>query len=50
MLIRDLTSVAIGIVILAGLAVALKPGSSTGSVLSSGFTGFGKLITAASAG
>ena len=50
MIARDLTTVAIGIIALAALAVGVKPGSTTGSVLGAGFSGFGNLITSAANG
>jgi hypothetical protein len=50
MIARDVTTILIGIIALAALAVGVKPGSTSGAVMSSGFSGFGNLISTASNG
>ncbi len=47
MMVREIVGVAVAIVLLAGFATAVRPGSQTASVLKAGFDGFGGLVKAA---
>jgi hypothetical protein len=43
-MVREIVGVAVGVLFLAGFAVAVKPGSQFGNVLKIGFDGFGGLV------
>lgn len=45
--VREVVSLAAGVLVLAGLSVAIINGDKTAQVLGVGFTGFGNLVKAA---
>ena len=47
MVVRDVIGVAVAIVVLAGVAVALQPGSQTAAVVDAAAKGFSNIIRAA---